>query len=727
MGQLFKNISLEQRLKESVYNNLPKLQQKSNQGSVELQAEKIITKPIIELLKITPKSAHRSSDILKSNLSNKKDKTAPTIKSFIPTSLIEYKIPLSSTKFRSSINLSNRLKQPLLGSTTHLAKFILSDVNTNYIKINPFGVFYHTSDQIILPFGVKPVQGGVNPTEPLPTLSLMQGEVTLSKPKKALLGGLILSNNILTSTTTVIITAEDILQKSLIFKNGVFTSTTVISNSIEKVLQGKGTSPTISISTPLITLLQGTRLIDGTPTSKINVVAPQTSLPQGVGTIINNQSVPELDKDNILVPNTGTINTIPRVVSITLGEALKKNIRSEKALQDHQIGKAPSINTFFDPLAFSFLPTFAQVYHGNIDSHKSKRIVDNSLWSIKSRAASPLLLRSDQNIDTKVLELYITNYDKIPSKELPKYGDAEGDNFNTSKYGSVDILLPNIFDGTTRGSNTVLAQMAVPTTLLAYISDTIAKSPSPNNTFGSSTSGSNKPNSAAYKGKSINEIYKIAQDTLPETANPNTPLYGTNTEYYKKNINRVKGMYSVNSTSAERVGFKGNNDFITVRFGLTDSVVFKFTAYLTSFSDGITSTFADYAAVNNYQTIKKQTSISRSGGLSFKMAAMNLKEHKEMIAHLNNFISLCVLPKTNGDPTQDAGGICEVTVGKWWIKRNAIIESVKFDIELAETSWDLDLQLPHVITVSLSLQFIDLLFNPNSSTTSTGVKTTYFD
>ena len=96
MGKLFKTISLEQRLKDSVHNTLPNLPKGSDQGVTQLQAKKIIAKPKISSLKITPPSADRSSDILKSTLRSKGAKPTATIQPFIPTDLTKFKAPLSN-------------------------------------------------------------------------------------------------------------------------------------------------------------------------------------------------------------------------------------------------------------------------------------------------------------------------------------------------------------------------------------------------------------------------------------------------------------------------------------------------------------------------------------------------------------------------------------------------------------------------------------------------------
>ncbi len=725
MGKLFKTISLEQRLKESAYNALPHSPQKSDQGSVELQAKKITIKNRIETLKITPKSADRSSDILKSTLRSKGAKPTATIQPFIPTDLTKYKIPLSSTKFRSSISLGNRLKQPFLGTTAHLAQYILSDVNTNHIKIKPFTVFNHTSNVIISPFITKPLQGNTDPIT-LPSTILAQGEVTLNKPKETLQEGLILVNGALKSTTNITIAAQDILQKSLVFKNGVFTSTTKITNPLQEVTQGEGTNPTISTSTPFIEKLQGIALIDNKVVSLTVVSKSTANTKQGEVQIANRQSNPVTNINEIVVPFTSHIRYLIRPVDTSDGPGvvswgnnkivgLKKNIKTDIALLDHQIENIPQVKTVFDPLAFSFNKEFATFYHGDKDKLKNYYPQDNSSWSIRSRAVAPLL--SGEVTDTMILGGYITwGYDKIPKDGKPVYYEGTTTIPKYEGVQKIKNLSKEIED--TNPNNAVLEAMASDTSdtatntiLLDYIRiNTIGGPHKSNEAYKSKPNATNK-----YETKTYEEISDTVPNIRKASENPNTPEYGTSTDYYEKNKNRVQGMYSTKIDNKERVGIQGHNDFVKIRFALGNAA-YDFTAYLVSFSDGIQSTFADVTAVSNYQALKKITGIARAGAISFKMVAMNKNELGQMYNHLNNFISACVLPTLVENANEIPTFSTTVTVGGWWKKREAKVESVKVDVDLAETSWDIQKELPQIITVSIALAFQDILADGASTT-----------
>ena len=736
MGKLFKTISLEERLKESVHNTLPNLPKGSDQGVTQLQAKKIIPKPKISSLKITPQSADRSSDILKSTLRSKGAKPTATIQPFIPTDLTKFIAPLSNTKFRSSINLSNRLTQPFLGTTAHLAQYFLSDVNTNYIKIKPFTVFDHTSNVTVSPFITKPLQGSTDPIT-LPSTILTQGEVTLIKPKEALQEGLILVNGALKSTTNITIAAQDVLQKAFIFKNGVYTSTTKLSNPLQEVTQGEGTNPTISTSTPFIEKLQGIALVNNKVVSLTVVSKATANVKQGEVQIANRQSNPVTNINEIVVPFTSHIRHLMSPVDINDGPGvvswgnnkitgLKKSIRTEVALLDHQKVNAPQVNTFFDPLAFSFNKEFATFYHGDIDRLKNYYPQDNSTWSITARAVAPILVSGsitggppsiNVNLGDYLKTATTWDYSKIPANGIPEY---YGNTTGLPKYEGVKFI-KNVGNTVAleNPSNEVLAKMATvqgdTTTANNLISYITSKTSGPivkgvTTALAYISSGSKNIGLSEYKTKTYEEIANAAKSG---SAIPNKNKFTPPTVY---NLKRVEGMYSTDPTARTQVGIKGKNDFVKIRFASGDNRdapghAWNFTGYITAITDGLTQTLTDVSALSTFQASAVYAGVGRSGGLTFKMAAMNPTELTSMYAYLNNFIRLTALPVNTTDTAKKAKrppGVY-ITVGGWWKKQKILMESIKVDVDMADGSWDIEKELPQVITVSITMRFIDRL------------------
>mgnify|MGYP006302104807 CR=1 FL=1 len=50
--------------------------------------------------------------------------------------------------------------------------------------------------------------------------------------------------------------------------------------------------------------------------------------------------------------------------------------------------------------------------------------------------------------------------------------------------------------------------------------------------------------------------------------------------------------------------------------------------------------------------------------------------------------------------------ICSFTLGKWYINTPIAVNSVKYDIQMADYAWDIDKQLPQIVDVSMDFKFI---------------------
>ena len=141
MAKLFKTISLEERLKNSSYNNIPAIPKEINQGSfIPKEKAKNYTSAQETLLRKIPKVIQEGSIMLKRLIS------IADIKNVIPAintqqAIIPPTTPFLNTNFRSAISLANRLKQVTLGTTYGLGTYFLSDTYTNFLRIEP-STFY---------------------------------------------------------------------------------------------------------------------------------------------------------------------------------------------------------------------------------------------------------------------------------------------------------------------------------------------------------------------------------------------------------------------------------------------------------------------------------------------------------------------------------------------------------------------------------------------------------
>jgi len=48
-----------------------------------------------------------------------------------------------------------------------------------------------------------------------------------------------------------------------------------------------------------------------------------------------------------------------------------------------------------------------------------------------------------------------------------------------------------------------------------------------------------------------------------------------------------------------------------------------------------------------------------------------------------------------------AGPLCKLTIGNWFTNTPVVFNSVKFDVQMADYSWDIDKEMPQLVDVSL--------------------------
>jgi hypothetical protein len=252
MSKIFKTISLEERLKASQYNDISQKPNKVDQGDIDL--------------KLIVDAKGKNSEILKAYARGRADQALPTIQAPEQKSLASYDIPFANVKFRTSINLSDRLKQPALQTTSHLPQFFLSDVYTDYIKITPFGIFEHTSDIVIANPSTKVSQGGLSPIFPVFDSLSAQGAVGV--------------NGYYTSLVVVKQPTTDILvSQGTFFTNGAYLSQVNVENSVEpgSFNQG-GTDPIAAVGLLSIQFAQGVLNVNNTLTSIVSLTTPTPAL-----------------------------------------------------------------------------------------------------------------------------------------------------------------------------------------------------------------------------------------------------------------------------------------------------------------------------------------------------------------------------------------------------------------------------------------------------------------
>ncbi len=182
---------------------------------------------------------------------------------------------------------------------------------------------------------------------------------------------------------------------------------------------------------------------------------------------------------------------------------------------------------------------------------------------------------------------------------------------------------------------------------------------------------------------------------------------------------------------------KDVDDFITFKINsLRDASKFvSFKAYLTAFNDSYTVNWNDINYVGRQETLKAFKGVTRGVSLSFKTAALTRKDMEYMYKKLNRLVQIAAVGAVDGG-TYVKGPICSLTLGKWFVNTPCVFNSVKFDIQPTEYSWDVGIpntvdgipgvfseasetkyELPHIVDVSLDVAI--LLTNDKTAYNST--------
>jgi len=696
MAKLFKTISLEDRLRGSSYNELPHAPNPVNQGSIDLkQVDKGEKLPTAQL-KLTPRRDEANSQILKLTLVDRLTKSIEPLKVMSTKPISQIARPFVNTKFRSAISLENRLKQTTLGSTAHLPQFFLSDIFTDYITIKPFGVFNHTSNIVLTQ----------------PTTLINQGSVTLKNLEfdSLIAQGTTFSNGSYTSFTHIVTpTYDSLLLQGTVFSNSVYKSLVTITNSkpVGAIFQGFGTVPTIAISTPIISALQG----PGTnPTAAVSVAtvsalqgsttisslsAPAGSLTGPSPVIVTLPvSIPIVVPSSIVItnvtstPNQGGADIAPYIFEPNRTSPILKVLRyaADRAL------------AFFTPRikhGSASLPTTSfQTSPFDPGNFYTNPIRTQAIGVLKAKLTEEQGSSAETAIDDS-LKTYISNLVRdTGTKKVHKYDNVGKTIVSDDKY--IKALGANAKDNI----DTALATKN-PSPLIDPFHPQIAIS---------STEGDKL---ATDQPLSVIDNYKTLTYGEIQTR-VGSRRDGTGARDFREDLKLPKISYIGGKTPSEYIASKGDvekrsplsantdSDFIDLIVGSKrNNTSVKFKAFITSFSDSFNMSWNDINYVGRQDTLKSFKGVTRGGSIGFKVAALTEADMAINFTKLNNLVKIAAMGSSGGDANYVQGPMCSITVGRWFKNTPCIFNSIKYDVQTAEYSWDIDKQMPHLVDVSL--------------------------
>ena len=134
----------------------------------------------------------------------------------------------------------------------------------------------------------------------------------------------------------------------------------------------------------------------------------------------------------------------------------------------------------------------------------------------------------------------------------------------------------------------------------------------------------------------------------------------------------------------------------------------SFPAYISAISDAFTVNWNDLSYVGRQETLKTFKGVSRGGNLGFKVVSFSAAEGAANKAKLNKLINITSVG-TGGGGAYVVGPLVTLTIGKWFVNKTVAVSSCKIDAELADATWDLDIGMPQIVTVSLDFTVLEQL------------------
>lgn len=732
MAKLFKTISLEERLKNSSYNNLPAIPKEINQGSfVPKEKAKNYTSAQETLLRKIPKVIQEGSIMLKKLIS------IADIKNVIPAintqqAIIPPTTPFLNTNFRSAISLANRLKQVTLGTTYGLGTYFLSDTYTNFLKIEPStfnslllqGTFfsngvYFSRTVIKNPIAIGDVNQGYifqldTPATQTEIAGSQGGIGLLNKPTSlftlSLLQGLIFSNGQTVSNITPLDSkAEGTLTTNPytdIRRPAELDSTRTPSDQNLRYPTDPFWSEKLKTNIKIINSIAAPSQGNVTPRNgpyKATGLRTITFKPNRDGAILNT-AVKFLN--DYLSLNTPTLihgngpNDYPNYSDAV--KNLQGNWLFNRAnAQDFDYGTSPA--TRFE-LSAAYkkgqVPGGVIVSYprGNLDNLKdyiSKLKPTNEslppVWIWDQVGVSP---QSFLGKTTGIITI-LSDSDGFSDQALIDRAETPGGGFDDTNVEKARVHIPKKVVGSIE--NNSLSDYAT----LSY-TQIIAKAKS-TEADGNYTKD-NPQGDFRVKDTDISKrstpYSKTTDPTTdrPNIKNPNTTNNSISTytirDYNKESIAATKdNRQPTKRNPAEKIG-----DRLPIKIVGKSSVTFS--AYLTAFSDSFGINWNDLSYVGRQDTLKTFKGVTRSGNLAFKVVSYDLAESTANKVKLNTLAQTAAVGTTGGPYV--TAPLCRLTVGKWFVNELVAFSSLKYDIDLGDATWDIDgTGIPHVITVGL--------------------------
>lgn len=145
---------------------------------------------------------------------------------------------------------------------------------------------------------------------------------------------------------------------------------------------------------------------------------------------------------------------------------------------------------------------------------------------------------------------------------------------------------------------------------------------------------------------------------------------------------------------------KTGNDFVALKFeSVRDGVTIQFRSFLKGFSDNYTANYSDTNYIGRPDTLKVFKGTTRQISLAYTVPVLSEDELKVVYEKLEELVKITSIGKRDGIYMQ--GPFLRMTVGGWCKRTPVIINSLKFETNPTEYTWDVEKEVPQVVEVSM--------------------------
>ena len=702
MAKLFKTISLEDRYKNSNHLNQVVKPKSVTQGTVVLQSIKSTKEFESILLKSLPSAQEKNSIILKS------------IKGNID---ITKKAPTISLVFRSPIGLVDRIKQPYTKPIAQSPAIGLSDLYNNLIKITPFGILNQISKVVVKPATTILSQGLSYITVNIPTYDslLLQGTFFNSGAYYSNIVPIIsitsqqLSQGTTQALSTPVLTASVLLAQGTTLQGGSIT-TVQPSSSTNVILLKYGNYwflNQLQITRPLEFLTQSKDFKLQKPRNLIKLVnveiyAPNKILKQGTIKIRNNFPTRFQPKRE---------GPILRLAGFAADRALAYFSPRVK----HGSADLSNEETSSGWGTLGYFTTAGILFSGNTFDETNKTHQDRSSdLEIMTKAMrtfeAPTPIKMGEKLDEYLLkpklnsptDLNTLNHYKVDYKDLAYDINHPGELIRSDKQLPLnDENVLKILEKNSRPFATPGAETPSSDNNKTEQPPTIGISSIEGNKL---AANGKKDAGSDYATLTYNKIQSKGESTTPGTIGRDfreLAVDNADASSHKPKFIPYSGddKGSTELKSPLHQIKDGDDDFIELSIG-----TIRFRAYITAFSDGVTTSwFTPEPGLGEFNAVRTPEGITRSGNVSFKVASLTQSDYTQTITKLRSLANVTrpfAVSGSNGNTIWKAPQP-RIVVGNLF-NEYCYIDSVKFDIQPSDYSWDIDYKIPQIIDVAIS-------------------------